>query len=415
MAQKKICIVTPSYLTSSPRTVKEADALWQAGFDVRVVFSQGSLEYVRGFDALLLKEKPWRYSIIGWSSLRKKERMLYWKSRLHHYFARKFSFLGCLRLAAYAESRVYGELARVAAEEKADLYIGHYPAGLVAADYAALRWKTKLGYDVEDLHSEEQPAGRKGERQTERIKLIESHYLPHCSYISCVSELVADEMVKRYNINYPTVIHNVFPWSLRGRLDAKFQDRRGPSLSLYWYSQVIGEDRGIQDVIRAAGLLKEKVQIHLRGYLSEEVKNKFLALAKASSVEQSIHFHPVVSPSELLSRAVEHDVGLALEPPVNLRRMLTASNKLFLYLLAGLAVIATDTPGQKLVMSTCPQAGFLYPSGDYRCLAGHLNKLLSEPGLIRSCKQAALEAAEEQWNWESESLRIIDNIRSFCF
>ena len=36
----RICIVTVSNLYATPRVVKEADALSQAGHDVRVVYSQ---------------------------------------------------------------------------------------------------------------------------------------------------------------------------------------------------------------------------------------------------------------------------------------------------------------------------------------------------------------------------------------
>jgi len=38
-----VVIVTPTYLSSNPRVVKEADALANAGLRVCVVFSQGQL------------------------------------------------------------------------------------------------------------------------------------------------------------------------------------------------------------------------------------------------------------------------------------------------------------------------------------------------------------------------------------
>jgi len=406
---KTICIVAPEYIYANPRTVKEADALWQAGFDVRVVFSQGNLEMIKYFDDILLKEKPWRYSIVGWSPLRKKERILYFKSKLRYHIFRRLPalFYSLGKLAEHGEGRIYRELARLAALEKADIYIGHYPTGLAAAAYAASHWKAKLGYDFEDLYAEEHPQNKK---QTKRIKTIESRYLHNHPYVSCVSELIADEIVKSYNIGRPTVIHNVFPWSERDKIDGQIKDRRGSSLSLYWHSQVIGEYRGIQDAIRAAGLLKERVQIHLRGYLSEEVKNNFSALAKECGVEQDLYFHPPVPPTELLSRTVEHDVGLALDQPVNLSRRLTVSNKFFFYLLAGLAIAATDIPGQRYIMSTCPDVGFLYPPGDFKALAGHLYRLISEPNLLQTYKQAALRAAKERWNWEIESKKLVENI-----
>lgn len=409
---QKICIVTPGYISSTPRVVKEADALWKAGFKVKVVFSQGNLERIREYDEKLLKEKPWDWATVGWSPFRKEEIWLYRKTGLRHYLFRSlpsiFSSFG--KLAEFGEGRIYQELAHLAAQEKADIYIGHYPTGLAAAAYAASRWGSRLGYDIEDLHTGEQPLTKTGIRHTKRIGIIEKRYLKDCSHITAVSELIADEIVNRYHIPRPVVIHNTFSWADRNKLDGQIKDRNGSSLSLYWYSQVIGEGRGIEDVIKAASLLKEKVQIHLRGNISLEIKHKFQALACDFGVEEQLYFHLPVPPTELLSRAVEHDVGLALEQPVSVNKLLTVSNKLFFYLLAGLAIAATDVPGQKYVLSTCANAGFVYAPGDHQSLASELNKLLADPNHLQLCKQAAIAAASEQWNWEMESQKVVNNL-----
>lgn len=149
---KKICIITPSYITSSPRTVKEADALFKAGFDVRVVFSQGNLKDIRQYDGILLKEKQWRWHAVGWSPFREKERMLYFKSKLRHNICKRLPALlsPFVALAECGEGRVYKELARLAASEKADIYIGHYPAAwqrlpmphFAGAQNLVMMWKT---------------------------------------------------------------------------------------------------------------------------------------------------------------------------------------------------------------------------------------------------------------------------------
>lgn len=407
-----ICIVTPNYLSSTPRVVKEADALWDAGFDVRVAFTQGNLEWLRQHDEILLAEKPWRWSAVGWSPFREREVWLYRKTKLRFHLARRLPLVLYRygRLAEYAEGRMYRELARLSVLESADLYIGHYPDGLAAAAYAASHWRAKLGYDVEDLYTEHLDQGEKGVRQRMRVRILEERYLPRCSHVTAASELIADEMTRRYRIARPAAIHNVFPLAERNALDGQIKDRIGSSPSLYWFSRYIGLGRGIEDAIRAASLFKQKVQIHLRGAVSDEVRQPLLALARECGVEKQLYFHPPVPPTELLSRTVEHDVGLALDYPVNLNMKLTVTNKTLFYLVAGLVIAATDIPGQRYVMETCPDAGFLYPPGDYQSLADHLNKLLGDPQQLKLAKQAALRAAQERWSWERESPRLIQAV-----
>ena len=77
-----------------------------------------------------------------------------------------------------------------------------------------------------------------------------------------------------------------------------------------------------------------------------------------------IMVHGLVSYSELLSRITEHDIGFAGETPLIRNKDLTVSNKILQYLLGGLAVVASDTSGQREVARGAPGGVFLYPSRD---------------------------------------------------
>jgi glycosyltransferase involved in cell wall biosynthesis len=226
--------------------------------------------------------------------------------------------------------------------------------------------------------------------------------------VTAASPGIADALADRYRIPRPTPIYNVFPWADRAGIDGDRKDRRGPALSLCWYSQSIGLDRGLQDAIRAAGLLRGDFQLHFRGTLEPSVSRELLRVARECGVAERLHLHPQVPPGELLSRVVEHDVGLALEQPVSFNRLATVTNKVFLYLLAGLAVAATDTPGHRAVLNTCPEACLVYPPGDHAALAAGLQRWLDSPQLLQRARRAALEAARTRWNWETESRRLVE-------
>lgn len=336
--------------------------------------------------------------------------MLYHFTRLRHFGLRKAlsSFYRTPSLSAAYLGRMYFELLRLANSVKADFYIAHYPESLVVAFIAAQKYQALLGYDAEDFHTEE------GYNQIvqKHTELIEGALLPICSHVTAASGIIADELAAKYQIQRPVPIHNVFPWSERETIDGLNKDRCGSELSLYWYSQTIGLNRGIQDAIRAASLITRPVQIHLRGSISEETKNTLVELARSCNVADRLFFHPRVSPRELISRAVEHDVGLALEQPVDTSRQISVTNKLFHYLLAGLCVIATDVPGQRYVLEMCPNAGYLYTPGDAVSLAAILQRLADNPELLQQHKAAALDAAHTRWNWETESQYLVDSIHN---
>lgn len=408
MVAEEICIVIPGYAASTPRAVKEADALHAAGYRVRLVSSRGNLKSVGDHDRVLLDSKPWEKSTVLWSPFNGQgEYLTYAYSKARFHVARALPLRRAF-WASCAEGRVYPELAATAKKRRSALYIGHYPAGLAAAASAAAAWGAKLGYDLEDLYVAEHSQDLS---KTARIQLIERSYLSRCSSVTAVSQAIAAEVSRLYHVPLPVTIHNVFPWADRNGLDGRILDRRGSKLSLYWYSQVIGLDRGIQDAIGAAGLLKGRVQIHLRGELSLEVERSLRGLARRHGIEEDLYFHPPVSPAELLSRAAEHDIGLALETTGNRSRELTVSNKLFFYLLAGLMVAVSAVEGQGSVFKDFQGAGFPYPPGDSGALAAQLNLVAGDPERLRRCKDAALLAARERWNWETESLRLIEHVR----
>jgi hypothetical protein len=173
-------------------------------------------------------------------------------------------------------------------------------------------------------------------------------------------------------------------------------------LSLFWFSQTVGLDRGLQDAILAMGQAGVPMHLHLRGYAPPDVRQALNEIATGAGVQSSLHFEPPCRPDELLSRAAEHDVGLALETEDAVNRRLTVTNKLFTYMTAGLALSVTNLPGQRSVMDTCPQAGRVHTRGDVRAMAEHYRVWSQNPDALAAARGAALEAARVRWNAERE-------------
>ncbi|HKO42649.1 MAG TPA: glycosyltransferase [Pyrinomonadaceae bacterium] len=408
----RICIITSAPICCNPRVVKEADALDAAGFEVRVVASQ-HVPWVVEWDEQMMKGRSWKLDAVKWDGSDAKSKWTRLKSGVRQKaFQALVNGQTPVGISDRAYSRLYTELLKKVLSQPSDFLIAHNPPALPVAAAAAKKLGVKFAFDSEDFHTGEFVEAEQSSSAFELLSQVESVYLPQCAYVSAPSDQIAEALQARYKIAKTAVLPNVFCWSERDRLDGQVKDRRGDSLSLYWYSQIVGLDRGLQDVIRAAGLLSSPVQIHVRGDASDEVKTALIQLARECGVADQLYFHEPVRPEELLARATEHDVGLALEQPVRQNHDLTVSNKLFLYMLAGINIAATATEGQKRVMEQSLDAGFLYPPGDYKSLALELQRLIDSPGLLEERKRAALRAAGEKWNWESRSSDLINLVKA---
>lgn len=403
-------IVTPDYLASTPRVVKEADALAESGLRVAVVFGEGPIARHRASDAALARGRPWTSLPLRWSPrggpLEAARHVIGGaRVRAAGLVGRR---LGGFALAALASCRLAPELAVRAAALPARLYIGHYPGGLVAAAAAARLRGALLGYDAEDLHLLEPDPGGGG--RPEVVRRIERRLLPRCATVTASSEPIAAALGREYGIPGPLVVHNAFPWADRAALDGRRLDRRAAERrSATWFSQTIGLERGLPDAIAALASTVTPWELHLRGSCAPDVRARLERLARASGVADRLHVHPPVPPGELLSRVAEHDVGLALEQPDRPDYDLACPNKVFTYLLAGLPVVATSTRGQASVLGLVGEAARLVPPGSAKAIAAGLDDLAAR---LDDAKAAALEAARSRWCWERESRPHVERVRA---
>jgi glycosyltransferase involved in cell wall biosynthesis len=124
--------------------------------------------------------------------------------------------------------------------------------------------------------------------------------------------------------------------------------------------------------------------------------------AERWGVAGCVNFHPVIDRDELFRSMADYDVGLALERPQNRNYSMTVTNKIFSYMLAGLAVAATETPGQREVMRQAPGAGLLYPAGDAKSLRAILEIWLGDRAKLREAQCASWEAARARFCWDVE-------------
>lgn len=408
---KTICFVTPAHLANNPRLVKEATAAELAGYRIRII-AGSNLESTAEFDTEILRQHPdWDYVAIRSSKRDSKICWLWFKSRVRQILASAGFQIGFKGLfAVYAQSRLFREFLKEAVRKPVDLFIGHNLASLPVVFYASQKCGRPFGFDLEDAYSVE--FSKALEDADPLARYLESRYLHKASFLTASSPGIAEFYEKAYGIFSPTVVLNTFPWNDRLSNRTEQNSKSSGNVALYWFSQTIGLDRGIQDVLKALAALDHlPVELHLRGNCSSEVKRKLLYSLKSSSLSSRIYFYPQVSPLDLLAKSSDYDIGLAVEQPVSLNRELCITNKLFFYLLAGLAIIATETTGQMSILSQIHGIGEHYPAGDIEKLKKIIVKLVSDKEILNQCKKQSLWYAREKFNWELESQKFFNLIQ----
>ena len=401
----KICLLTPTQPSINPRLVKEADALAEAGHQVHVLCSH-TVPWADHSDEILLRSRRWTCSYVGGDPGSAR----YWWSRVRHGMLRRFPQAWKLarEWARGALSRVTPELQAAAFESDADLYIAHYVGALTAAGAVAKKKGALLAFDAEDFESgyyDYQTGPRPIDFLTEEV---ERQYLPQCRYVTAASPGIAAAYATKYGIPKPTSILNVFPLANRPR---QFRETKpdGP-LRLYWFSQTIGPGRGLENVIHAMGMLRDcDIEFHVRGRCASGYGERLRQVARDSELDRTkIIFCPPAPADDMIRLSDEYDVGLALEQPASPNRDLCLTNKIFSYLLAGNAVAATSTTGQKPIVETLGPAGFLYEPGDSAALARGLRVWHDDRSELQRARQAAWSLGAHRFNWDLEKKTLVE-------
>lgn len=407
---QRFTLVSSAHIANNPRLVKEADALVAAGHRVRVVTPR-YYAYGSARDDALMAGRVWTLHRVPLGRDVSGGRLRWAIGAAAERLARLLFALGVRApgIVDRAVTRGLRGMVRATAQEPADVVIAHTLQALPVAGRAAGILGARLGFDIEDLHVGELADLPANALRRAIIGDVERRWLPRCHFLTASSDGIADEIVRLYGVSRPCVILNVFPRAELARQVALGGERPpGARVSLYWYSQVIGRGRGIEDSIRALAALPDDVHLSLRGAPDPAFLLELREQSRQLGLDARLHLLPPAAPEELVALAGQHDVGLALEQPHTRNRELCVTNKLFTYLLAGLAVVATDTEGQRAVMTEASEAGVLCPTGDADALTHALRGLATDTARLARAKRAAAAAAASRFNWERERISLVE-------
>jgi glycosyltransferase involved in cell wall biosynthesis len=397
----RICIVTPAPLGSNPRVVKEADALAEAGHEVLVV-STRVLDEVDRRDDEVLKHARWESRRID---LRRRLgraplRLLQAGMRSAH------RLTGPALWPAQAHSIFSMALAGAVRGHRADLYIGHYVPALPVVARAAAGARALYGFDAEDFHPGDLADKPEHAYDNDLIRRIEGRWLPGCAYVTAASPGIADAYAQAYGMARPQVILNAFPASRAPPgPTSRGQAEQGPSI--YWFSQVIGPERGLECAVLAIAQARTEPHLYLRGGQVPGYSETLRTLATRHGVGARLHLLAPEAPDRMEALAAGYDLGLVAENGATPNHRIALSNKQFTYLLAGLPVVMSDTPGHRAFAEAAPGAAALFETESADSLARVLDDLLGDPARLARARAIAYELGQTRFNWEIEKQKLI--------
>jgi len=194
----------------------------------------------------------------------------------------------------------------------------------------------KIVYDAHEYETEIN--GLNGIQKT-ITKKLEKYLIKYADKVICVSDAIAHEYVKLYNIPKPSLVLNAPPYQKiekKGIFRERFDIPKNKTIFLYQGG--LSRGRGIEILLETFKLIDDKKSVIVfMGYgpLENLVK-------EASKEYDNIYFHEAVSPDVLLDFTCSGDFGILFYENNCLNHYYCSPNKMFEYLMAEIPVIASN-------------------------------------------------------------------------
>lgn len=236
-------------------------------------------------------------------------------------------------------------------------------------------------------------------------KRIEKRLVPRLSYIITVNESIADLYRNEYGRSV-TVIRNVPDnEGIPDPGDVKvFRERHGLPADkriVVLQGSGINVDRGGEEAVLAMKYLQDTMLLIIGG---GDVIDKLKQLSEGDQVKGKVLFLDKMPYSQLIQFTRACDIGLTLDKDTNINYRFSLPNKIFDYIHAGIAVLASDLVEVKKIVEQY-QTGCILSEHNPESLAALINYMLSNTDRLNLWKANSKKAAAEL-NWDHEKTKL---------
>jgi glycosyltransferase involved in cell wall biosynthesis len=264
------------------------------------------------------------------------------------------------------------------------------PVGVVLAQ----RLGARLIYDAHEMSSEAvglNPLIAEWRRRREKrlVKEVDA--------VVTVNPCIAAEMSARYGVPLPAVVYN-------GASSCRASSVPTHSPVRVLFQGQFFADRNLEDLVTAMESLRGRAVLTLQGW--GEVETSLRGLVDRLALKETVRFVEPVPPAGVVAAASDHDIGVINHKDLSLNHRFSSPNKLFDYMAAGLAIVASDLPVLRLVIEDA-RCGVLHEPTGPDALAGVLGRLVNAPDEIARMKENAVGACD-RYSWAAQEKVLLD-------
>ena len=169
------------------------------------------------------------------------------------------------------------------------------------------------------------------------------------------------------------------------------------------YQAATGPGRRVEDVVDAAAEAGDaRITIRVVGADMKALRTLIASKGLGDRVELA---EPVRADS-LVAAMAPFDVGVIINRANTRNDEFVLPNKLFEYMMAGLAVVAPALPVVGEFVDR-EQVGVTYPPGSPMAMGRAIRRLTEDPELLRSCRERGRKLAVETYNAEAQVEALI--------
>ncbi len=256
--------------------------------------------------------------------------------------------------------------------------------------------KQKRVYDAHELFTEQKEVITRPSIHSFWLR-VERFAVPKFRNGYTVNGFIADELLKRYKVQYK-VVRNLPRLTVLPNIVSRNEK---------WilYQGAVNEGRCFETLIPAMKMVNAKLVICGNGNFFEQA----VALVKQYQLESKIEFRGYVAPGELVRLTPTAYIGLTLFESKGMNQYHSLANRFFDYPMAGIPQVCVNYP-EYAAINRDQTIAYLIADTSPETIAAAVNNLLSDDVLYKQLRQNCL-AARNVLNWEHEQLRLLDFYR----